>query len=873
VSGPVLHDLSASADVRGGRIDVAWLWSGLGERPGFRLVRRRRAYPDGPEDGYAVLELGELFRASDEPWVRISRIRYLTRGSVTEGGLVEAALAFFHGAAGSGEPEIVELAWHDAAAGGLAVQRIDEVSRLERTLPDPGPWALVEAVEIFHAPGGGSEASAGVVTVFHGHEDPAGASRFRWEPAGGVAIEAEFDDAEVIQTAPRVSTLTDQQVTRVWQRFLRRDGWDVATALQPPESAADAALEEDGALTLREDFSEDTGEWTRSILVSDLSPATEEASYYALFRPDPGDPGRWSTERGWRAHATATARYGFPDRLYGLLPSVHRYYDEPNLEDRDRGQLRRFLQVPGIALDHLRSGAESLRTRHDLAEVRGDLLPALGAWIAWPTDRTAPLPIQRGEIRMAPAVYGSVGTLPNIVALATRITGWKCQVKEFVHNLFLTNAPESVPIRELWSIAHDPVTGFGAPVRVATTPLFDGRPAVVGDGAGRTWLFWHSNRSGRFELWLRVLEGDDGTEPRPLAEPLDDEPAPGYADLSPAAIRRTGPGGDALWLFWESDREGAWDVWGRVHDGTHWATPFRVTDHREPDRRPGVALGAGGTLWVFWESGRRGPTEIWGRSHSDGGWSHTARVTESPGHDREPAAALDEDDRLWLVWRRDHADHSRLYARVLDDGAWGPEAPVEPPSVGEAPWRDESPALARRGSELWLLWHSDRTGRWELWASVHDGVAWSEPFQITQKADPDKEPAVMLDGDQLRIVWRSERPTPEYRSRTVDTTDTALLERRGLFEDRIHYTYDTARGDRNWYARDVVGLFLTPPPGTSTEEVEDVLERARTSLEPFSPATVRLVLVPDRPLESVDFSSDGIHVDHPIVDTFEDEIE
>jgi hypothetical protein len=195
-------------------------------------------------------------------------------------------------------------------------------------------------------------------------------------------------------------------------------------------------------------------------------------------------------------------------------------------------------------------------------------------------------------------------------------------------------------------------------------------------------------------------------------------------------------------------------------------------------------------------------------------------------------------------------------------------APLE-----DGPWRDESPALARRGSDLWLLWSSDRTGRWELWGRVHDGADWDEPFQITMSPDPDKEPTLLVDAGDLRVFWRSERIANEYRSRTVDTEDIRALERRGLFEDRLHYTYDTARSDVDWYALDAAGIFVTPPRGTPTAMVEDVLDRARTYLDPFCPATVRLVVIPAREPESADFFTDGIGVVDAAVDAFEDQIE
>ena len=789
----MLSDLTARSDVRGGRVDVSWTWSGLGDRPAFRLVRRRTAYPSGAEDGYPVLDTSALFRAPDEPWPHVEQLRFVAAGSSAEGGLLQAAVTLFGEAA-------AEVSLH-----GLAPLHLEGLTAVERSEPAPG----VEQITL--VPGGTLTISSG---------------QLEWAPDAGDPASIDFDVVAALSTDARVLAATEQELAVQWTR-------------------------EDAELVLRERFSEDSGDWTRAFEVRDLGAAAEEPAYYRVFR----DAGGWVTEREWIARATATAPYGFPDRLYGLLPALHRNHDEPDPADRGNGQLRRFMAPFGVALDHLRSEAESLRDRHDPVRAREDLLPPLGGWIGWPVDRTAPLPVQRSEIRMAPDVYDTVGTVPNIVALATRVTGWPCAAKEFVHNVFMTNAPEAVPVRELREMAHDG-TAWGAPVLHATTDAFDGRPAAVVDPDGATRLFWHSNRSGRWEIWSRTLGG--ATDPTPLFPSDPDASPPASSDVSPAPIVFE----DALWLFWESDRHGVLDVWAQVDGGT----PFALTSHAAADRRPSPAVGPDGALWVFWESERRGPPEIWSRRYDGTAWSAAVRVTEGLGRDHEPAAAVDPAGALRLVWRRDESDRSRLYERALTGGTWGPIEPLE-----DGPWRDESPTLALLGGDLWLLWHSDRTGRWELWARTRAAGGWEPPQQLTQRPDPDKEPALIADGAALGVFWRAERIAPEYRSRTVDVTDVAALEQLGRLPDRLHYTYDAARGELDWYARDVAGLYLTPPPGTPEPVVEDVLERARTYLEPFCPATVRLVLIPVRAAEAADLHTDDF--DQGLVDLFQDETE
>ena len=53
--------------------------------------------------------------------------------------------------------------------------------------------------------------------------------------------------------------------------------------------------------------------------------------------------------------------------------------------DTQRGQLRRFLDLPGGQLDQLYSFAKALLDLYNLDKADGRLLPLLAYWIGWQT--------------------------------------------------------------------------------------------------------------------------------------------------------------------------------------------------------------------------------------------------------------------------------------------------------------------------------------------------------------------------------------------------------------------------------------------------------------------------------------------------------
>jgi phage tail-like protein len=79
-------------------------------------------------------------------------------------------------------------------------------------------------------------------------------------------------------------------------------------------------------------------------------------------------------------------------------------------------------------------------------------------------------------------------------------------------------------------------------------------------------------------------------------------------------------------------------------------------------------------------------------------------------------------------------------------------------------------------------------------------------------------------------------------SRTVDTSNAALVSALGGFDDTAQYTYDTGVTENDWYAYNVVGVFVKPATGESVETVQRKLAKLRGSFEMFLPVNIRGVI-------------------------------
>ena len=199
--------------------------------------------------------------------------------------------------------------------------------------------------------------------------------------------------------------------------------------------------------------------------------------YYQLFGtgiPTGTDVGEY------RDTVTPGEGYGFNRKLYDLLPALYKRHDvvqrqpTPGSDSVPEsavgfGQLRRFLDMFGAALDSMRSTSEGIRRLQDIDETDYRLLPYLSQWIGWQVSYNEAIPLHRNEIKSAARFYRAVGSVPGLRATVTRYTGWHTQVAEFAQHISRSNQPSLqnifviTPNGSQWSSTHDAseILGFG----------------------------------------------------------------------------------------------------------------------------------------------------------------------------------------------------------------------------------------------------------------------------------------------------------------------------------------------------------------------------------------------------------------------------
>jgi hypothetical protein len=216
----------------------------------------------------------------------------------------------------------------------------------------------------------------------------------------------------------------------------RRDAWTEVT-----RRTRTTVVDPDGRIVAREDEVLDVG---GGLGLDPLVPRCYELRGDLV---DDGPP--------LRATAVPTDLHRSGRLLYDMLPGIWRRHDVPPAgagpssgrigaipESRqDAGQLRRLVDLFGVATDHLRSRADGLAALHDIEGVEPRMIPHLAHLVGWELSPDAPVPLQRHEVRYAPRLYRMTGTIPGVQLWAKRLTSWDVEVKEFAENVLFSNDP------------------------------------------------------------------------------------------------------------------------------------------------------------------------------------------------------------------------------------------------------------------------------------------------------------------------------------------------------------------------------------------------------------------------------------------------
>jgi len=532
----------------------------------------------------------------------------------------------------------------------------------------------------------------------------------------------------------------------------------------------------------------------------DKSLKGETVYYYMLF-PNKGDPPEYQIDLQNRTAAMATSPYNIAGQMYELLPGIYHRYDTAfpksipdgmSEEDKQRGQLRRFLDLPGSKLDQLYSFAKAVLDFHNLEKVDGHLLPLLAQWIGWKTDHNLEIDSQRNEIRNAPTLFKTIGIIPTVEATVKRISGWESRTKEFVHNVFLSNRPERLNI---WALYRRSSGEWSDSTELISLDFaYEGRPAALEDAQGTHWFFYHTLRKGKWDIWYKKLftydidlgfqsELDNRTISNDLNHVLSNDLMLAFDDDTfSLSLSATVEKKDSMWLITDADIGLTFTIRQEVGKliVQIWTPSQPLTNRGLIDKHPTGVL-QDETLWIFWgvydEMDKKWHIDY--RTRTVDVWAEidpSEPFADTTNERKKPCAVVDNENGLWLFWLEKVDYKWQLKYNRYNGTNWELDpANSFPLDAGEDPKVESDPFVlfhpADTNQRIWIFWsRKETTGTQKIWViayRVKQGIDpsvsdWSEVRTLPK--DPpdadynDREPAAFVKADgNIELWWSSDK--------------------------------------------------------------------------------------------------------------------
>lgn len=553
--------------------------------------------------------------------------------------------------------------------------------------------------------------------------------------------------------------------------------------------------------------------YVQSSTFSDRQSLQGETVYYYTLIPSDQDDKDYQVDPHNQIAAMATAPYQLGGQMYELLPALYHRYDTvlPPAElahptEPQWGQLRRFLEIPGSQLDWIYSLATSLLELVQLDKVDGRLLPLLAEWIGWQTNYRQQRGVdnQRNEIRQAPYLYQTIGTLPTVTTTLNRLLGWENRfwnnrLKELFNNVVLSNRPEQL---NFWALTRIANTWSSLSKPLSLDFAYEGRAVVAHPKDSQEWwLFYHTQENERWAIWYKTLSTlklaldpfstqlNQGLISIELKNQLAEH---GWL-LSATAQVEVQSSGNAWWLN-DPAAEEIYFIQKETDQLIvyHWAPSQPLSHSRRIDKHPTAGY-CQERLWVWWESYDpltqrwridyltiNSPPESGGVRGGNGDWSERQPFTNNLANEpqrRQPWLALTPDQQsFWLFWLEQTAGQSawQLKYQLV--------TPVEP-TVKPEPVVETFPdpglladlfAVTLPDESLWVFWARRERVPTVTWKD-QSWTFWDTYNETTQQWQIDYRHCQPKDSCQVYPFVNAGGDSPQRRQPTAQVDESGTL--------------------------------------------------------------------------------------------------
>lgn len=195
-------------------------------------------------------------------------------------------------------------------------------------------------------------------------------------------------------------------------------------------------------------------------------------------------------------------------------------------------------------------------------------------------------------------------------------------------------------------------------IQLTTYPYWDCHPAIMEDSTGKIWVVWESDRNEHdVDIYYKVFNGSSWSNAMPVTTDQ-------YADDRYPSIMQAA--GGMIWVVFtklgETDPNG--EIYYKLFNGTSWSRDIRRTWHTGSDLKPTITQDKNGAIWIVWDSDRNGHDNNIYYMVYDTYWTPDTKLTTDQSDDYQPSVTAAADGTIWVVWTSTRFANFDIYYRT-----------------------------------------------------------------------------------------------------------------------------------------------------------------------------------------------------------------
>jgi hypothetical protein len=187
-----------------------------------------------------------------------------------------------------------------------------------------------------------------------------------------------------------------------------------------------------------------------------------------------------------------------------------------------------------------------------------------------------------------------------------------------------------------------------------------------------------------------------------------------------------------------------------------WIGAGAIGDDSGRDYGPEAAMDVNGTMYAVWGNRRGGISNVYfvesATPKVNSSWKSPIDISGASGLQfAEPQIAVDFEGNVYVCWMQTAEGNLEVFFRKRINGVWR-----EIENVSQTPGTSEWPTIAvdRVTGKVYVAWHDNTTGNWEIFFREFDGTQWLDVQNVSKSSAQSARADIYCDsGGGIHLVY------------------------------------------------------------------------------------------------------------------------